>query len=385
MNDWQSVCIGDIAYIPRKQPIANPQAIELLTVRLYAKGVERTGKYPRATERGRPYFTRDAGEILIGRQNFHNGGVGVVSTADHGLICSNAITSLIPAENADRDFLFYHLSNTEFRNSIQKQSEGTGQSEISETKILSLEVTIPPLPEQKKIAQILSGIDKAIESLGEEIAKASAIHSIACQQKIADLSLKTEMTTIRSISNKIIDYRGKSPPKHETGVPLITAKNIRKGFIDMNPAEFIQEDLYAEWMAKGIPSSGDILVTTEAPLGNVAIAPPIKFAIGQRVICISPDRNSVTSEYLLACMKTDDFQRQLTASATGSTVSGIRQGVLLDSRIPVPGIELQRMIGSFDFYASKLINALTAKRAKLASLKQSLASDLLTGRKRVTV
>ena len=46
MSDWQSVCIGDIANIPKKQPIANPQANELLTVRLYAKGVERTGKYP---------------------------------------------------------------------------------------------------------------------------------------------------------------------------------------------------------------------------------------------------------------------------------------------------------------------------------------------------
>jgi hypothetical protein len=45
MSDWKSVFIGDIANIPKKRPVANPQAIELLTVRLYAKGIERTGKY----------------------------------------------------------------------------------------------------------------------------------------------------------------------------------------------------------------------------------------------------------------------------------------------------------------------------------------------------
>ena len=246
-------------------------------------------------------------------------------------------------------------------------------------------IQIPPLPEQKKIAEILSGIDKAIDNQQNEIEKVSTIHRITCQEKIGELSQKSATTTIGSISNKIMDYRGKSPPKKDKGVPLITAKNIRKGFIDMNPAEFIQEDLYEEWMAKGVPVPGDILITTEAPLGNVAIAPPIKFAIGQRVICISPNRARIVPEFLLACMKTDDFQKQLTASSTGSTVSGVRQGVLLDCKIPLPDIELQIKIGNLDLCAIEMISILTLKKAKLSILKQSIASDLLSGRKRVSV
>jgi type I restriction enzyme, S subunit len=294
------------------------------------------------------------------------------------------IIRLEPGE-IDSSFLMHYLNSYGGQVQINRFQAGGNREGLNFAQIRSMEIPCPPLPEQKKIAEILSGIDRAIESQCVEIDKVSTMHRIACQQKISDLSHNSEIATIGSISNKIMDYRGKSPPKHETGVPLITAKNIRKGFIDMNPAEFIQEDRYEEWMAKGIPSSGDILVTTEAPLGNVAIAPSNKFAIGQRVICISPNRRRITPEYLLACMKTDYFQGQLTASSTGSTVSGVRQGVLLDCNIPLPEIEWQRRIGSFDLNANKLITALNTKKAKLETLKQSLTSDLLSGRQRVSI
>jgi type I restriction enzyme S subunit len=357
-----------------------------ITVKLYGKGVF-------AKQENRPgsentmYYTRRAGQFIYSKLDFLNGAFGIIpdnldsfeSTVD--LPCFDFI-----GDKVTPDWFLHYVSRTDFYAYQGGLGNGGRKARrISPDDFLELEIDLPPLPEQKKIAEILSGIDMAIESQCIEIDKVSAMHRIACQQKISDLSHNSEIATIGSISNKIMDYRGKSPPKHETGVPLITAKNIRKGFIDMNPAEFIQEDLYEEWMAKGIPSSGDILVTTEAPLGNVAVAPSSKFAIGQRVICISPNRRRITPEYLLACMKTDDFQGQLTASSTGSTVSGVRQGVLLDCNIPLPEIEWQRRIGSFDLNASKLITALTAKKAKLVTLKQSLASDLLSGRKRVSI
>jgi type I restriction enzyme S subunit len=84
-----------------------------------------------------------------------------------------------------------------------------------------------------------------------------------------------------SIAN-FIDYRGKTPIKTETGVPLITAKNVRQGYIHREPREFIAESAYAGWMTRGFPRMGDILFTTEAPLGNVAIVDiDERFALGK--------------------------------------------------------------------------------------------------------
>lgn len=83
----------------------------------------------------------------------------------------------------------------------------------------------------------------------------------------------------------IIDYRGKSPEKTTVGVPLVTAKIVKDGRID-NPDEFIAEEDYEEWMRRGMPKPGDVVMTTEAPLGEIAQLDDRKVALAQRLITI---------------------------------------------------------------------------------------------------
>ena len=80
----------------------------------------------------------------------------------------------------------------------------------------------------------------------------------------------------------IIDYRGKTPRKTSAGIPLITAKIIKGGRIE-KPEEFIDPEDYDGWMRRGIPKAGDIVLTTEAPLGEVAQLDETKVALAQRV------------------------------------------------------------------------------------------------------
>ena len=78
-----------------------------------------------------------------------------------------------------------------------------------------------------------------------------------------------------------IDYRGMTPAKTSSGVPLITAKNVRRGFISVMPEEFLSEADYPRWMTRGVPEAGDILFTTEAPMGNAAVVRSVeRFALG---------------------------------------------------------------------------------------------------------
>ena len=90
---------------------------------------------------------------------------------------------------------------------------------------------------------------------------------------------------------KFIDYRGKTPPKTNQGIPLITAKIVKNGFVQ-EPTEFIDENLYDSWMRRGIPKKGDVIFTTEAPLGEVAqIKTNKKLAFAQRIIMINKPPN----------------------------------------------------------------------------------------------
>ena len=66
-----------------------------------------------------------------------------------------------------------------------------------------------------------------------------------------------------------VDYRGKAPVKSSSGIQLLTARNIKKGYLDNTSKEYIPVENYKIVMSKGLPKVGDILFTTEAPLGNV--------------------------------------------------------------------------------------------------------------------
>ncbi|WP_223431945.1 restriction endonuclease subunit S [Pseudomonas sp. GL-B-26] len=148
---------------------------------------------------------------------------------------------------------------------------------------------------------------------------------------------------------RFIDYRGRTPTKTTYGVPLITAKNVRPGFISREPQEFIALDDYSSWMTRGFPRLGDMLFTTEAPMGNVAIIDITEqFALAQRVICFQLHELS-TGPFLKLAIMSSGFQVQLSAAATGMTATGIKSSRLKEIPVPIPPLaEQQRIVSKVD-------------------------------------
>lgn len=143
---------------------------------------------------------------------------------------------------------------------------------------------------------------------------------------------------------KFIDYRGRTPKKTDSGIPLITAKNVKKGFISETPREFIAEMDYESWMTRGIPNKGDVLFTTEAPLGNVAqLRTEKKIALAQRIITFQtfPELNN---SFLKFCLQSPQFQENLNAKGTGTTVKGIKAAILKQLEIVLPPLAEQECI-----------------------------------------
>jgi type I restriction enzyme S subunit len=168
---------------------------------------------------------------------------------------------------------------------------------------------------------------------------------------------------------KFIDYRGRTPSKTKNGIPLITAKNIRDGFINREPREYIAESDYDDWMTRGIPAVGDVVITTEAPMGNVALIDiSEKFALAQRAICLQCGIPGIGS-FLHYALRSPNFQRLLTLNATGTTVSGIKAATLKKLNIPLPPLAEQKVI------ADKLDTLLTqveTTKARLDRIPQIL-------------
>jgi type I restriction enzyme S subunit len=177
-----------------------------------------------------------------------------------------------------------------------------------------------------------------------------------------------------------VDYRGKTPAKLSSGVRLLTAKNVRKGQINLSPEEFLSECEYHAWMTRGFPKVGDILFTTEAPMGNAAVVELTeRFALAQRVICFQ-SYGAIDPAFLVLQILSDQFQLILDKNGTGVTAKGIKASKLKQLPIAIPPLAEQRRIvakaSELMALVDELETQLAASRAAAEKLLSALVAEL---------
>ena len=159
----------------------------------------------------------------------------------------------------------------------------------------------------------------------------------------ASLPVNWSCEILEDCMEAIIDYRGKTPEKTACGVPLITAKVVKGGRIE-DPNEFIAESEYDTWMRRGLPKSGDVLITTEAPLGEVAQLDGRRVALAQRLIALRGKPKRLDNTFLKFLLQSECVQSQLASRASGTTVLGIKQSELRQIKLKLPPLPEQQAI-----------------------------------------
>jgi type I restriction enzyme S subunit len=174
-----------------------------------------------------------------------------------------------------------------------------------------------------------------------------------------DLPTSWQWERLINIYN-FIDYRGKTPTKTDYGVPLVTAKNVKKGYIDYSIKEYISHEEFRQRQTRGISHKGDILFSTEAPMGNAALADINEFSAGQRLITFQQygECIEISNELMMLFILSDCFQNQLSIQCTGTTVKGIKAEKLKRLLIPIPPLAEQQRILNVIKLAFEAINTL---------------------------
>lgn len=206
---------------------------------------------------------------------------------------------------------------------------------VNQSDVESIQIPLPPLEVQKEIVAEIAGYQKVIDG-----ARAVLDHyrpHIPIDPDWPELPLGEIC--------RFIDYRGKTPEKTPSGIPLITAKNVRVGYVNPEPREFIADADYEPWMTRGIPQIGDVLFTMEAPLGNVAeITMTGRFALAQRLVALCPNRSILIGGFLKDVLLSGALQTKIMANQSGTTVYGIKASTLKTITIPVPSLATQQAI-----------------------------------------
>lgn len=176
---------------------------------------------------------------------------------------------------------------------------------------------------------------------------------------------------LKNVIETFIDYRGKTPTKTTTGIPLITAKIVKNGRIHQ-PTEFIDQDDYFNWMTRGFPNVNDIVLTTEAPLGEVALIKDINVALAQRIITLQTNKELCNSIFLKYYIESPEGQYSLHSKASGSTVEGIKSAELKNIIVKLPPIKEQLLISSILSSLDDKIDLLHRQNKTLEKMAETL-------------
>lgn len=182
---------------------------------------------------------------------------------------------------------------------------------------------------------------------------------------------------LENLLDKLIDYRGKTPKKTLSGVPLVTAKIVKNGTIN-GYTEYIAEEYYDKWMVRGFPKVGDVILTTEAPLGEVALLKEEKVALAQRIVCLRGKDNVLDNTYLKYYLQSGKGQKSLSARESGTTVTGIKQAELRRVDIEYPAYDDQRRIASILSSLDRKIELNNKINADLEEMAQAIFKNWLS-------
>ena len=302
-------------------------------------------------------------------------------------------------------FLYNLLKSNKYINIYEMLGEGSvdRRSSIPFNKFKEIKVAMPPIEEQEKISSILSTVDEQIDNIDALIEKNKELkkglmqtlltkgigHTKFKKTEIGEIPEEWDVIKFFDFVDKIIDFRGRTPKKlgmdwGNGDIQALSANNVKMGKIDFSLECYLaSEELYEKWMSGNELKNGDIIMTMEAPLGNVALVPDErKYILSQRVIALKT-KDFINNKFMKYMLMSDGVQRQLETLSTGTTAKGINQKNLARVYVKIPMIKEQEKIASILFKIDEKIEEYQNKKQKLEEIKKGLMQQLLTGKIRV--
>ncbi|MBX0328396.1 restriction endonuclease subunit S [Oscillochloris sp. ZM17-4] len=178
----------------------------------------------------------------------------------------------------------------------------------------------------------------------------------------------------------VVDCKNRTPPVVDEGdYAVVRTPNVRNGKFIRDDLRFTDEPSFREWTARAVPQIGDVLITREAPLGEVCLVPSeFRVCLGQRMMLYRPDRTKVASRYLLYSLMSVGVQSNLLRKLGGSTVGHAKVDDIRYLQIPLPPtLAEQRAIAEALGDADALIESLEQLIAKKRAVKQGAMQELL--------
>ncbi|WP_148278299.1 restriction endonuclease subunit S [Salinibacter ruber] len=340
-----------------------------------------------------PVKTADRDDVLISIR----APVGDLNIADEHCCIGRGLAALRP-NGVNGLYLYYGLAQRS--RWLARLASGSTFKSVSSADLEKVDLPVPPLPEQRKIASVLYAVDQAIQKTEAIIEQAQRVsrgliekltmwgigHSefkkIDVTPKFLDVEVprKWEKVSYAEVTENITYGFTNPMPESDYGRWRITAKDIREGKIHYDEAGKTTEEAYRERLTgKSRPEVGNVLVTKDGTLGRVGVVDRQGICINQSVASIRPKKEKITSEYLALTIKSPLVKKLIKSHNPQTTIGHIKISELAEWEFPLPPVEEQNeIVRIVDSVREKIQNERN-KKQRLQRLKKGLMQDLLTG------
>ncbi|HRH98821.1 MAG TPA: restriction endonuclease subunit S, partial [Prosthecobacter sp.] len=173
--------------------------------------------------------------------------------------------------------------------------------------------------------------------------------------------------TLMQCSLLIVDCHNKTAPYTDRGIRLVRTTNVRNGRLNFNEPKFVSEETYQRWSARCQPEPGDILITREAPMGEVCIIPPeTKLCMGQRMMLVRLVPGTIDPRFMLLSLMDANLMARVQDKPIGATVQHLRVGGVETLLVALPPLAEQKRIVAKVEELMALCGALEAQQQERA-------------------
>ena len=351
------------------------------------------------------------GDVLLTKDGANTGNACLNNECEPFSLLSSVAFLRTEGTDNSAGFVLQYLLSAFGQKRLKDLMSGNAIPRLTLQKIKAFEIPVPPPPVQRRIAEILSIVDEAIEQTEVLIGKTQQIktglmHDLFTRGVTPDGRLRPpreeapelykesplgwiprewDVVLVDALCNRIVDCPHSTPTYISRGIPCIRTADMLPGELLLEQAYRVTEATYVDRVARLVPRSGDIIYSREGE--RLGIASPVgdeRICLGQRVMLLRPNPET-DGAFMLWAMNTASFYRRVVSGLGATTSPHVNVGDVRKQKILRPSISEQEVIGRTLTLLQMSLQAERTQREKYKATKFGLMNGLLTGRLRVKV
>ncbi|MFM4719611.1 restriction endonuclease subunit S [Aeromonas bivalvium] len=248
-------------------------------------------------------------------------------------------------EKIHKDYFYYYLGSKEIKSTLASKAAGAVVKNLNKDIVKELEIPLPPLEEQKRIAEIMDKADAIRQKRQQAIALADQFLRSVFLDMFGDPVTNPkgwDKRPLHEIASHIVDCPHSTPRWTDEGIIALRTSNLTKGGWDWTDKRFVSELEYKERTKRSELVAKDLILSREGTVGIAALVPEgVKMCMGQRLVQIRVNDNYILPEYLLYLILIELEPDRISRLMTGSTSKHINVSDLKALSIMLPPLAIQ--------------------------------------------